>query len=465
MRNFVLGAVALGLAAPQQASAFCGFYVSGSGDKLFNEATEVVLMRDGTRTVLSMQNDYKGPLEDFAMVVPVPVVLHEKDVKTLPREVFDHADALGSPRLVEYWEQDPCPRPVPKRADAPSGALYPGAVAEGRAMGGAAPTVKIEAKFDVGEYKILILSATDSAGLETWLTANHYKIPADAEKLLRPYVESGSKFFVAKVDPKKVQMGADGHAALSPLRFHYDSEEFSLPIRLGMANSSGKQDLIVNILSPDKRYEVANYKNVFIPTNFDVKDSAKARFAEFYAALFDRTVEQNPGAVVTEYAWTAVPNYHCDPCTNADITNPDLMTLGGDIVGGSIASGNFVLTRLHARYGTGDMKDDLRFKDAKPVTGGREMWTDGKLEHGAVSSAQNFFQARYAIRHPWTGPVACSHPRRGIWGGPPDGGQQIIAASKLAFAPRGKLQLAEVVTSPIPELGVKPLTPKPMGGK
>ena len=126
--------------------------------------------------------------------------------------------------------------------------------------------VKIEAKFDVAEYKILILSATDSSGLETWLKDNHYKIPDGAEPLLRPYVESGSKFFVAKVDPSKVVM-EDGHTALSPLRFHYDSEDFSLPIRLGMANSAGKQDLIVNIISKTKRYEVANYKNVFIPTS------------------------------------------------------------------------------------------------------------------------------------------------------------------------------------------------------
>src|SRR5215813_7936665 len=137
-------------------------------------------------------------------------------------------------------------------------------------------SVRIEAKFDVAEYKILILSATDSTGLERWLTTNHYQIPAGAEPLLRPYVEGGMKFFVAKVDPKKVQM-VDGHAALSPIRFHYDSEEFSLPIRLGLANSPGKQDLIVNILSPDRRYEGANYEIVFIPSNFDVKASVNSR--------------------------------------------------------------------------------------------------------------------------------------------------------------------------------------------
>jgi hypothetical protein len=255
----------------------------------------------------------------------------------------------------------------------------------------------------------------------------------------------------------------EGRAALSPLRFHYDSEEFALPIRLGMANSQGKQDLIVNVLSAAKRYEVANYKNVTIPTNLEVKDAVKSRFAEFYAALFDRTVEANPGAVVTEYAWTAVPQYHCDPCPELDVTQADVMTLGGDVVGGQLAAGTFVLTRLHARYGARDMKDDLRFRAAKPITGGREEWTrPGQLEHGARPSDQNYFQARYAVRHAWTGPVACAHPQRGIWGGPPDGADnQLVVASKAAFAPRGQLSLPQMIKRDLPEIGVRKWRPTP----
>src|SRR5262245_14862687 len=96
-----------------------------------------------------------------------------------------------------------------------------GAVAQTGAKGDLGVT--IEAKFTVGEYQIVILSAKDSAGLETWLKQEKYSIPAGAEPLLRPYVESGSKWFVAKVDPAKIKM-VDGRAALSPLRFHYDSE-------------------------------------------------------------------------------------------------------------------------------------------------------------------------------------------------------------------------------------------------
>src|SRR3954464_12304977 len=108
-------AAAIALCAPSAAHAFCGFYINGDGGKLFNNATEVALMREGTRTVLSMQNNYQGPPSDFAMVVPVPVVLQQENVKTLPRDIFDRLDKLGAPRLVEYWEEDPCrPTPPPK---------------------------------------------------------------------------------------------------------------------------------------------------------------------------------------------------------------------------------------------------------------------------------------------------------------------------------------------------------------
>jgi hypothetical protein len=230
-----------------------------------------------------------------------------------------------------------------------------------------------------------------------------------------------------------------------------------------MANSNGKQDLIVNILSSDKRYEVANYKNAFIPTNFDVKNGVRERFGEFYAALFDKTIEANPGAVITEYAWKASPNLgKCDPCPPEPPRDADVMTLGADLIGGDMATGAFTLTRLHARYGKNDMKDDLRFREAKPVTGGREVWSAKGLEYGASPASQNNFQARYAIRHWWTGPMTCKNPRRGVWGGPPNGGyQQPIAASKLAYVPRGKMAVASFIGRDLWEIGLKKAQPAP----
>ena len=349
-----------------EADAFCGFYVSGATGDLFNNATQVVLMRDGMRTVLSMQNNYQGPPSDFAMVIPVPVVLKKEDVKTLDLALLQKVDQMDAPRLVEYWEKDPCEPELEykhlERRYSKNGASKD-KVADASPK---EPLVKIEAQFKVGEYEIVILSAKDSGALDGWLRQNKYNIPAGAEPVLRPYVEAGTKFFVAKVDSTKVKFNGN-QAALSPLRFHYDTQDFSLPIRLGLLNANGPQDLIVHILAKNQRYEVANYKNAFIPTNLKVDDPVKDRFGEFYAALFDETLKKNPGAVITEYSWAAST---CDPCPGPTLTQADLMTLGADVLPGA-DPWQMVLTRVHARYTKDTIGEDLVFKAAPTIVGGR----------------------------------------------------------------------------------------------
>lgn len=597
-----LVAVVAGLCVtlPTVASAFCGFYVGSAEGDLVNEGTMVVMLRDGTTTVLSMQNDYKGPPEDFALIVPVPVVLSEAEVRTLPAEVFTRVERLASPRLVEYWEQDPCREPETFGFGGLRASRARGGSGSGYGRGAGAPQVTVEAEFAVGEYDIVILSARDSGALDAWLRGNGYRIPEGAAEVLRRYVESEMKFFVAKVDVDRVTFEA-GRAVLSPLRVHYDSEEFSLPVRLGLLNSQGAQDLIVHILARDQRYEVANYENVTMPTNIDVSDETRARFGEFYAALFDTVVERNERAVVTEYAWQASG---CDPCPGPVLDTAAIMTLGGDVVtlGGSVqVSGgglqgrsngppvprvrsgspvvgeglsrevvrrvvrrhinevrfcyqqqltqnpqlsgsvmvravvgpdgavqsatiatsslanravedciaqafrrwtfpqpqdeavvnisyplllsmaaspsgrsgrgfgggpfqNMVLTRLHYRYGSDDLGEDLVFRPAPPIRGGREVHgAEDELERGSSPSDTNNFQARYAIRHAWEGPVECEDPRRGRWGGPPAGTARppTAAATNLAQAPRGNVQLGRFVPQGLPSLGVSGLAAAP----
>jgi hypothetical protein len=471
--------------APSRADAFCGFYVAPSDGPLMNDATQVALMRDGSRTVISMSNNYKGPLADFAMVVPVPVVLQKENVKTLPLDAFTKLESLSAPRLVEYWEQDPC---APDLDDDRDYKAKGGAKSESRKKakedeGGYGVTV--EAKFAVGEYEIVILSAKEADGLERWLTDNKYKIPAGASAALAPYVKEQTKFFVAKVNAQKVQKDAQGVVVLSPLRFNYEETNFRLPVRLGLlnappANSNSKQDLIVYVLAENKRYEVANYPNVFIPTNLDVKNDTRGAFGAFYATLFDATLAKAGGrAVVTEYSWQSSS---CDPCPTPPLQDSDIATLGGDVlfgmglppagekdapVSGSMGKGSMgkgrgggfyggasrpvVLTRLHTRYDASTLTEDLVFRAADAVVGGREFVVDdkGNLEQGAKASTYgNNFQARYAIRHEWTGPIACASPRRGIWGGPPagvEGSTKASAATGLAATPRGNVVLASHV--------------------
>ncbi|MGV3624948.1 MAG: DUF2330 domain-containing protein [Archangium sp.] len=441
------------------AYAFCGFYVAGGGAELFNNATQVVLMRDGTRTVLSMQNNYQGPPEDFAMVIPVPVILQKENVKTLPREVFTRIDTLDAPRLVEYWEQDPCAAREREKYDRSVERKMMKGGGRMESFGGLERMVKIEAQFEVGEYEIVILSAKDALALEQWLKENEYKIPAGAEPLFRPYVQQGLKFFVARVNAKKVTF-KDGMAQLSPLRFHYDSEKFELPVRLGLINAKEKQDLIVHVLAKNQRYEVANYPNATVPTNIDLVPSAKSEFGPFYVSLFDRTLKANPNAVVTEYAWQATS---CDPCPTTPLTASDMATLGADVLPKSGAlegfdpSQNMVLTRLHARYDKTSLGEDLVFKAAPPIEGGREFDREKEgLRQTAQPAQFNNFQGRYAIRYPWKGEVKCSDPLWGQWGGNPEGERTSpTAARDAAFQKRDPSLLASLAEADVPAFDVK----------
>lgn len=458
------------VAAPATASAFCGFYVNTGGGTLTNRATQVVLMRDGERTVLTMQNSYDGPPEDFALVVPVPVVLHRRDVRTLPRAAIERVERISAPRLVEYWERDPCEHAVrAARGDLVDVYISNPSLAESKYT--LVTGVRIEAKFAVGEYDVQILSARDSTDLETWLKGHGYALPDGAAAALRPYVQAGMKFFVARVALDRVTRDAHGRLTLSPLRVHYDSDRFSLPIRLGLLNADGAQDLIVHILARD-RYQAANRPNVAIPTNLDVTPETRGAFAEFYAALLDRTLAAAPGAAVTEYAWRLAS---CDPCPGPTLDAATVAQLGGDVLwpappaekrgeplGSPIPPGgldipnddpfqttearvlldhaktapkrpamnsrwpanDLVITRLHLRYGRDDPGEDLVFQVAPPIAGGREGLGPrfSTLSNEPRRSPHNLFQARYAIRHPWPGLIACADPLRGNWAGsPPDG--------------------------------------------
>jgi len=323
-------------------------------------------------------------------------------------------------------------------------------------------------------------------------------------------VREQMKFFVAKIDISKVKRDAHGDVALSPLRFSFDSQELRLPVRLGLLNAESKQDLIVYVLSPDARYEVANYKNAFIPSNVEVSDSIKSNFGAFYAELFDETVRHNDHkVVVTEYAWQTPilqrtepdPNwqsYHCDPCPPPEMPPPtlsDWVTLGDETILGQLATmkpgqqltgaplpagtpESWVLTRLHTRYDQATLTDDLVFRAARPMIGGTSNPDGTNADQGAQPSVdgKNRFQGRYIIRHFWEGPIQCEQPQYGIWTGPPSdptrgyrqtpgvaaGSGAPKTAGDLAQAPRGVYKLAAVVKSPVPSLELRGVPRPPL---
>ena len=378
-----------GTLSPTPAHSFCGFYVATGDAKLFNQSSQVVLVRDGDRTVLTMGSDFKGEPSEFALVVPVPTVLARDQIHIGDAKIVAHLDAYSAPRLVEYFDEDPCRRAEYKML---MGSAAPSMAAVDEVKAARKRGVTIEAKYTVGEYDILILSARESAGLETWLEENDYRIPPGASRVLGSYLKQGMKFFVAKVNLK--EHAKTGFANLRPLQMAYESPKFMLPIRLGMVNANGPQELFVYALTRQGRIETTNYRTVKIPSDAEIPGYVKDVFPDFYRALFRTAVEkENRTAVFLEYAWDMG---WCDPCASDPLTPEELRALGvfwlDDAPQGSggvrrPAPGVMpFVTRLHLRYDASHFPEDLVFQQ----TGDRTN-----------------FQGRYILRHPWTGTDDC----------------------------------------------------------
>ncbi|MGN7611656.1 DUF2330 domain-containing protein [Magnetococcales bacterium HHB-1] len=386
--------------------AFCGFYVAKADTALFNKASKVVIVRDEERTVLTMANDYHGEPSEFAMVIPVPTFISREQIHIGNRATLAHLDAYTAPRLVEYYDPNPCDRSSYLRDNA-------GLARKEMTMAVAPPPasakslgVTIEAKYSVGEYDILILSAEQSDGLTTWLQQEGYRLPDKARPVLGSYIRQDMRFFVAKVNLGKFHK--KGYTFLRPLQVAYESRKFMLPIRLGTINAENEQELFVFILTRTGRVETRNYRTVKLPTGTELPPYIKNDFATFYRDMFAKQLEnERRRAVFLEYAWDM--NW-CDPCAASPLSNQELRSLGVFWLDASSSQNgtappfpfrrrvmppgpakNVFVTRLHLRYNAQTFPEDLMFHETRD---------------------RRNFQGRYVLRHPWTGQSQCAEGER-----------------------------------------------------
>jgi hypothetical protein len=371
------------------AGAFCGFYVAQADTKMFNHSSKVVLVREGQKTSITMASDYEGKPSEFALVVPVPSFIEKSQISVVDTKTIDHLDSFTQPRLVQYFDEDPC-----RSLDVVTALSYADrAVRTAAAVPAPAPTayagVKVEAQYDVAEYDISILSAEQSDGLIRYLTDNGYKIPTGAEPVISSYIKQKMHFFVAKVNVKR--MNDFGRSYLKPLQVRYETPKFMLPLRLGTVNANGPQDLTVYALTRKGRVEASNYRNIKVPSDVDVPLFVAKDFPNVYKAAFDRAVaRENMHGVFTEYAWDMG---WCDPCAAPPMTSAEMSELGAQWVPdkSSTPTGSMLpvamsaegyVTRLHVRYDAKSFPEDLNFIE---------------------TSDHESFQARYVMHHPYEG--------------------------------------------------------------
>lgn len=380
------------------AQAFCGFYVAKADADLFNEASKVVMSRHEDRTVMTMANDFKGDVDDFAIVIPVPTVIKKSQVNVGDNKIIDHLDAYTAPRLVEYYDSNPCQQMYMEKAMRGAAPMAMMAQADNAASSAAALGVTIEESYTVGEYDILILSAKQSDGLLKWLNQEGYKLPKGAEKILKSYIKQDMKFFVAKVNLDEFE--SSGYTYLRPLQVAYESDKFMLPVRLGTLNAKGPQDLLLFTLTKNGRVEPTNYRTTKIPTGNDIPLFVADEFGDFYKAMFSQAVKREKmKTVMLEYAWDMA---WCDPCAADPVPPEDLRKLGVWWLEGPRPipgqprpmqrrimppqAVNAFVTRMHVRYDAETFPEDIMLQ---------------------VTDDRQNFQGRYVMHHPWTGEANC----------------------------------------------------------
>ena len=168
------------------------------------------------------------------------------------RAILQKLDTFTQPRLVEYVDINPCIDRNPHQATRRHISLQ---------------GLTIENNFSAGEYNVSILSATDAKNLETWLRGGGYQLPQGASELLKPYIRQQMKFLIAKVNLAEFHKNG---GSLRPLQIAYRSPRFMLPIRLGMLNAQGDQDLVLYLLSAPGPGKVTNYRTAEMSTDEEV---------------------------------------------------------------------------------------------------------------------------------------------------------------------------------------------------
>jgi hypothetical protein len=516
----LLGACMLLLAAAP-ARAFPGFLASKTKTEIKVNSTQVVLMKKGNVTAVTVMSDYEGPLEPFAMVLVVPADVSADHVTTLKREYVDRVDTISAPRFHEYWEQDPCdPGPVEQewqrsmKANASSAFLGGGDMPQSSQKVAKELSLDVQAKQKEGEYAFTLLGKDDSDG--AWLKSKGYNVPANAEQAVQPYVQAGMRLVVAQVDTKRIELVGGDRAQLSPIRFWTEQPYTQVPDRVGLVNAGGKQELLVYVLDPEQRYESKNYKNLFPPTNVEVDFAVKERIGEFYAGLHDIISEKTPGAFLNEFAWTS--DGCGQPCATEPIAIAELLSLGGDVFELSVPKEErlpkppeltkeeaaafkeatkelkpkerkakekqakedrqtiamrkalverhkYVLSRLHYRYDDKSLPNDPQFGPASgPVEGGvaQPKGPKGEASVDVAPASQNKFQVRYNNFHPWVPVIQCPNPERYRWGKAPRdyrGLRKTWIVEDLSRKSRTQIKPAAMVKTPIPALGLTGAAP------
>lgn len=503
--------------------AFPGFVVAKDSAPRVVRSTSVVLVRHAGYTVVTVMAEVEGALAPFALVLPVPADVTTARLRTVRRGVLARVEAVSAPRLHAFYEQDPCDVGNVEQAweehvkPGGRGFLTPEGVppAERRYAVSNAISKPVDPSFKdaaTSEFKYELLPFDGPGGLAKALGERGYRVEAAVLTALE-VASPKSKMLLAEVVPSHVELASGDRIQLGGVRYWTREPSLALPEGLGAAPGAGREDLFVYVLDRKARFAAEGLPSIDLPTNVFVEPRAADRLAGVYVALFDAARAKAPGGVAVEYAW---PTSGCgEPCPDAPLGVDELMTLGGDVLEANTTTAaertpdageepvlererfeshleelgpaerpaarrehaaerreiarrkalaarhTYVLTRLHQRHDAAAPGRTLTLVAGGPLAGGTGVprGVGAELRGGAAPAGENALQTRFVSLYRWERGVACSEPKRGVWGKRWASEARVSRAVPLALdigaaQPEREL-LVQALTRDVPALGLR----------
>jgi hypothetical protein len=281
----LLFAVLCMLLTPLSAAACGGMF---SADSYTEQSAERLIFAVSPGLVtLYEQIHYTGSPKDFAWVLPVPAV---PTVGTAQINLFQDLDQQTAPRFYT---------PSTPNCGFNGGT---GAAAPSQRSG----SVNVYGSGTVGPYNYNVIGSSNPQALAQWLTDHHYKIPAESQVEMQPYIAAHMFFLAMRLQ------GSAGIQDMTPVRITYANVGLSVTIPLRMATPMGKEPLGVQVwIFAKSRYVPQNYQTLQLDYNRLATTS--------YPALVNQAVSKVGGhGFVTEYA---------QPTSNLSASDQELATL------------------------------------------------------------------------------------------------------------------------------------------
>lgn len=500
-RTLIAGAALLSCALSAPAPAGAAALVGKGPVQL--KGAQAALVHDGGWTSMTLAFDVRDAPDEVVLLVPLPKA--PALVARGDKAALTELDRASTARVVELWEQDPCEvRSLIEPADgdvAPPPAALPLIAPSATATSGSdnPPQILMELTKDGFRFPGGLLGTLESAPhlarvalTKQELATSSFTFVFESPALSVPTrafasAHEGAALTMFVLSPRGRFEATAGENLVLPTNVDVTAD--ALENRRGLLSALEGQ-LAKKAVLTEYAWSAASCELCGPPLGVDVLRALGAPSMPFgrgssaeVMVLADKVSPDEPGGP-DELRAALTRCYRTELGKDATLAGEVVVdvTVKGDATTSTVANGpaalgscatsalagvgfdasgelrlvfapvsrktfsDTVVTRLVTRF-TGVPETDLALRPAKAITGGREL--AGETPPGvSFSESGNNFQARYIVRHPWKGAVACSAPKRGSWGGPPSGASKRPAAvTKPKTADLKKLLVAKLPTT------------------